>query len=376
LLGRGDSAPRRAASPLARTASPLARTASPLARAGIGLGLGIGIVLALGTVRRRGHAIVAVRSPDDPAQRGKRVAAPVTVSLLAQVDLAIETLHAATDAELETSVHETRKAIKRSRSLLRLAGEQVPASSRKRANRALCNAGRALSGTRDADVALTTFEAVLDDARRRVRRSRGAQRLHRRLVDERDAARRGLQDAGARERALAQLWSARVELGGAIAATDASRRGARRAGAAQSRYADVAPGIGRIYQRGRRRMRTARRRRSIAEMHEWRKRVKDLRYGAEALGVDGKRGEKLRRIAARADKLGELLGEEHDLALLQQRLDAEKRMFRGERGARRELRKAIGRRRSKLRSRIFKDGERLYGRTRKRFLRLVRRALG
>ena len=44
-------------------------------------------------------------------------------------------------------------------------------------------------------------------------------------------------------------------------------------------------------------------------LHAWRKQVKDLRYAAEDAGV-------LRPLAQRADTLGEILGEEHDLALL------------------------------------------------------------
>ena len=76
-------------------------------------------------------------------------------------------------------------------------------------------------------------------------------------------------------------------------------------------------------------------------LHEWRKHVKDLRYGAEVLevrepaGADSKRSGKRRReqirrtvkqsrriakVARRADRLGEVLGEEHDLMLLAERV--------------------------------------------------------
>ena len=73
-------------------------------------------------------------------------------------------------------------------------------------------------------------------------------------------------------------------------------------------------------------------------MHAWRKRVKDLRYAAEVLDVARARGAgrarhpkqakggaagsaagRLRTLARRADALGELLGEEHDLAVLAER---------------------------------------------------------
>jgi hypothetical protein len=81
-------------------------------------------------------------------------------------------------------------------------------------------------------------------------------------------------------------------------------------------------------------------------MHMWRKRVKDLRYAAEMLDrFDPGRGrgsgrrkrarrwpkrrqrrtetEAIRQTARRADELGELLGDEHDLVLLAGRILAE-----------------------------------------------------
>jgi hypothetical protein len=81
-------------------------------------------------------------------------------------------------------------------------------------------------------------------------------------------------------------------------------------------------------------------------MHMWRKRVKDLRYASEMLDrVDPAEGRgtarrsrttrwrkrrqrhgetnAIRRIARRADELGELLGDEHDLVLLATRVIGE-----------------------------------------------------
>jgi hypothetical protein len=103
----------------------------------------------------------------------------------------------------------------------------------------------------------------------------------------------------------------------------------------------VEPGLSRIYRQGRRRHRRAARGEGDRArlMHMWRKRVKDLRYAAEMLDrFDPGRGrgsagrkrasrwpkrrqrraetEAIRQTARRADELGELLGDEHDLVLL------------------------------------------------------------
>jgi CHAD domain-containing protein len=126
-------------------------------------------------------------------------------------------------------------------------------------------------------------------------------------------------------------------------------------------------------------------------LHEWRKRVKDLRYVAEILeradpdkrsrgGHKRRAGKRARakaafvgRVARRADDLGELLGEEHDLAVLAERVRSDAGDQRAPaalgRGSRRALLKAIARRRTRLRKRALRDGGRLYGRRPKRFVR-------
>ena len=104
-------------------------------------------------------------------------------------------------------------------------------------------------------------------------------------------------------------------------------------------------------------------------MHLWRKRVKDLRYAAEMLNA--------REIASRADDLGEMLGAEHDLALLGARIRAEAKGDRGKASARRtrkQLLKLIAKRRKRLRRRALSDGKALYRRSPEKFVKHVRSA--
>jgi hypothetical protein len=126
-------------------------------------------------------------------------------------------------------------------------------------------------------------------------------------------------------------------------------------------------------------------------MHQWRKRVKDLRYAAEILqrrDASKRRSsdKRLRKMARSADALGELLGEEHDLALLAQHLRdgnrarsrADRRQtqrgvhqqtWRTPRKTRKALLKAIAKRRRELRKQALRDGARLYRHSPKKFLR-------
>jgi CHAD domain-containing protein len=136
----------------------------------------------------------------------------------------------------------------------------------------------------------------------------------------------------------------------------------------------------RIYRQGRRRgARLASRgrkpsRKRDAALHDWRKRVKDLRYALEVLQREGHAAKpgRMRRAAVCADELGEVLGEDHDLALLAGLVAEKRSAARVPRGSRKALLKLIGKRRAKLQRRALKLGERLYGRRPKRFLRRIR----
>jgi hypothetical protein len=76
----------------------------------------------------------------------------------------------------------------------------------------------------------------------------------------------------------------------------------------------IAPGIRRVYRRGRRGMRRAYDEGTTEAFHEWRKRVKYLRYQMEALVPIWPK--MIGAHASSLDGLGELLGDEHDLSVL------------------------------------------------------------
>ncbi len=141
-----------------------------------------------------------------------------------------------------------------------------------------------------------------------------------------------------------------------------------------------------MYREGRKRYRRAGngKARGPADMHAWRRRVKDLRYASEMLVACEAHGSerdvaRLRRIAARANELGEVLGEEHDLVMLASWLDAAPRQGpksrRVGRRTRRELERAIRRRRRKLRRAALRDGDRLYARRPRAVAEIARDAL-
>jgi CHAD domain-containing protein len=347
--------------------------------------IGVGVALArvererrAGAKRRKRERRFGLNADERPGVGLRRIA-------LGQIDVAVEALRGAGGGSPEERVHEARKALKRLRALLRLLADELGERAYERESAVVRDAGRRLAGARDAEVLLRTLDGLLE-RQPKLGRRRGVRRLRARLRRERD---------GAAERALA----AGAAGGGVLVELLALRM---RIAAWQLDGGDgldaLAPALARIYGKGRRRMWRASRaggRSRGRRLHEWRKRVKDLRYVAEMLEradtdtrTRGKRAKKARRqtraqakfvgdLAHRADDLGELLGEEHDLAVLAERVRTEART--GAAGApgrrsRKALLKAIERRRKRLRKRALRDGAKLYGRKPKRFVRRMRRA--
>jgi CHAD domain-containing protein len=197
-----------------------------------------------------------------------------------------------------TAVHEARKDLKKVRSLLRLVRPCLPEETYRAQNMRLRDIGRDLSGARDADALV---ETVSDFAERHVGRLPAAafDRLRGRLAagatssrqrDDRPPCDRG---ADALEAAATAVEEWPLDACDA----DALREGALRA-----------------YRRGRRAMAEVTDDPTTENLHEWRKRVKDLWYHARLLEETWPRVFKAQ--AKEAHALADLLGDDHDLAVL------------------------------------------------------------
>ena len=298
-------------------------------------------------------------APDETPDQGLRRMA------LAQLDLAVEMLAMENGAVSPSeAIHEVRKALKRLRALLRLLRDELGERTYERESALLRETGQSLARARDAAVLLSTLDDLIARHPGKLAGSRGVLRLRRRLQHERD---------GAAELALAGATHA-----GSLAELRAMRERVERWRLAEPGAIEaIEPALERLYGKGRARLRRAAQakgeRRRAGSLHEWRKRVKDLRYAAEMLGAG--------KVAKRADELGELLGEEHDLAVLAQRVRRDAKATRASgaskppgRRSRKQLLRLISRRRGELRKRALRDGERLYRRKPTRFVRRMRKA--
>ncbi len=302
--------------------------------------------------------------------RGEPLAPALQRMALAQIDLALEALAGGDGSgPSENGLHAARKALKRLRALLRLLRHELGERAFARENATLREIAGQLSEARDAAVMLATLDALIARHPRRLGRRSGVRELRLRLAAEHERQRRqALADDAARAELLGELHAFRWRV---ASWSLPDSRGLEL----------VSDDLARLYRQGRKRYRRAARDRGerTITMHQWRKRVKDLRYAIEMLDRPGSQ-QRLRKLSRRADELGELLGEDHDLAIFAQRLHAGKKRHRHDqtwrsgRRTRKRLTQAIAARRRVLRKRALRQGRRLFRPRPKQLVRRVRAA--
>jgi CHAD domain-containing protein len=285
-------------------------------------------------------AAFAIARDETPGAGVKRLAAQ-------QLEAAIDRLRG--DTVSAHDVHEARKSIKRARALTRLLRPALGGRAYRRESEALATAARHLAGARDADVMVTTLQALLQRDKTVEPDDFPVLRSH--LLTARDAtATRSLVDAGHAQRTADELDVVRARIPDWLA--DGADLTA------------IEPGLRRLYREGRERYGAAERLPTSDRLHEWRKRVKDLRYCTEAVGaLDPQR---LQDICDTADRLGEMLGDEHDLSVLGAYVQVHRELV-GAPGERRHLRTLIAHRRGRLRERALILGAELYAEPPRRF---------
>ena len=283
-------------------------------------------------------------------KRGEGFADGIARVVDEQLEGAVEQLRGEGDAVADEAVHDVRKRLKKSRSALRLARDDLGDATRGAENDVLRRAGRRLSGARDAQVLLQTLALLKDEL------SAPAYGAMRDVLEQRRDA-LGARQQGSRD-AAGEIADELEALRGRIAdwpLADASFRSAGR-------------GLRRIHKRGRRAMDVALAGGSDDDWHEWRKRVKDLWYSLRILQPVARA--QLAGMVDEADELSDVLGDHNDLAVLLQAVDEHRDVLGDDKAA--ELRAAASRRRDRLRLSAVPLGKRLYAESPRRFGRRVK----
>jgi CHAD domain-containing protein len=285
-------------------------------------------------------------------KRGEGVKKGVRRIAAGRAEHALEQLDSARNGSFAAGVHEARKDLKKLRSLLRLSRDSLGKKVYRRENERYRGAARRLSGARDAEVKMQTLSS-----------------LEERCGDELpEGSIAGLRGALEQQRPeepheehLDQLERASAEI--AAGRNEIPEWKMKRGG-----WDLLEPGLRRSYRRGRKRMGRTRDNPSDENLHEWRKRVKDLWYHLRIVREAGPdvHGE----TADRAHELSDLLGDHHDLAVLADEVRAREEAF-DEGTQRAALLSAIRRRQGELVADAFEIGESLYAEKPKAFSRRI-----
>ena len=273
-----------------------------------------------------------------------------------QLDEGIEELEGQPGRKLDEAVHETRKRLKRLRASLRLGRSAMGDEAYRPENAAYRDMGKRLSAPRDARVLIETLDALSERFGDELPSDQTALLRDRLVKSHKSAVAKLRRDKATFEQVRTGLEEARVR--SASWKYDAEGFDALR------------PGLQRLYRRGRRSMRAAAAEPSDEHLHEWRKRSKDLWHALQILRPAAPK--RMRARAKQAHELSDLLGDDHDLAVLREHV-ATTAFPAEEEATRTALLSVIDRRRASLQRDAFKLGKRIYARRPKRFARSVER---
>lgn len=243
----------------------------------------------------------------------------------------------------DEDIHDARKRIKQARATLRLLREALSDTEYRREDQMLRDAAQPLSAARDAKILLEALDG-LQQQYRGARHIKGARRFRRVLRQARfQARRRALTDAAGVRQTRELLGKARAR--------------AKRWPLGHDGWERLAQGAVRRYAKGRDALRDVNGERTAERLHRWRKQTKYLYLQLELLAPIC--APQIARRARRLHSLSDDLGNDHDLAMLHERVAAYMRDFPSELDGG-SLLNTIERSRRKLQSRALSRGTRLY----------------
>jgi CHAD domain-containing protein len=228
----------------------------------------------------------------------------------------------------------------------------MPREQRQRENDALREVARGLSGVRDADVMIASIGQLSDRFAGQLPEA-AFQRIRAHLEDRRSAWSEKGNGSVVDTRAVAQLAAVRAH----VDDWQLGKEGWKR----------LESGLLRSYRRGHETFAQARTSREIEDLHAWRKRVEDLWYHERLLAPTC--GPTVRGHVKDLDQLSDLLGDDHDLALLRHELTQPPMPVAADLDA---VVKLINHRRSELLTEATCIGDRVYAETPNAFRRRMR----
>jgi len=272
----------------------------------------------------------------EPAMRGARRV------LLHHVDAAIHILQRRSLGD--EPVHEARKEMKRARAGCRLLCNALGETAYQRLNRSVRDAARPLTPIRDSKVLHEALDDLLQEASESAQESDVSQ------------VRRALRQ----EHASSRDKLSNKEIAASRARLQEVKQRLQEVPDFRLDHASVDAALGRAYKKAHKAFAAAQREPSNEHLHEWRKQVKYHFHQLEL--VQPLKPNRIDATIKQAHKLADHLGDDHDLALLQQKivLHATQAPASSAAVATDALIDEIKRRRAKLQRKSYRLGKKLY----------------
>jgi len=248
-----------------------------------------------------------------------------------QLDRASEVLTGVRRVSRDEAVHEWRTSVKKIRAVLRLVRPEIGRKTYSKQNARFREAARPLSEVRDAKILVEGLDKLTERFR---------EQLAGRAFD-------GIR--GQLQADLRAVHKRVLDKQHAFAAAARSIRQARRTIKSwtdvRNRWSSIGQGLRQTYRGAREAYEDAMADASVGNLHQWRKQVKYLRYQLNILRPIWP--ERMEELINEADQMGQLLGDDHDLAVLCETLTGEPQRF-GEASDVQLLLALIDRRRAEL----------------------------
>src|SRR5262245_57065109 len=285
----------------------------------------------------RNHTMSFELKPDESRRKGLRRIARK------QVDDALEELTQTHKGPRDEAVHEARKSFKKVRAVLRLVRPQIGEKAYGQENLCFRDAGRPLTEVRDAKILVETLDRLAEHFKEHI--------AGRSFSDVRKALQQNLR--AVRRRVL-------DEQNAFVVVAEAVRQARPRSKGwtdVPNRWSAVGKGLKDVYRRAHEGFGEAAADPTVEKLHEWRKQAKYLHYQLEVLRPIWP--ERMEELVNETDRLGEALGDDHDLAVLRQMLTDDPGRF-GDEGDAEVLLALIDRRRAELGQEALLLGQRFF----------------
>lgn len=238
----------------------------------------------------------------------------ITQLIRQQEDYCLQLLQNSTAHNRHETVHELRKTLKKLRAIFKFIRDEIGEENYKEENKFYRDLGRQISELRDSTAILESLQQLKAKYQPELADQTFEMPLKSLQNNRQKLAHKYLKQEKRLENMESQLKKKVQE----------HKKWDFNTGS----FEKISLGVKRVYARGRKAFHKSKQTKETQDLHDWRKRVKYLRYQHDIISVIWPRV--IKAHADELDRLGDFLGQDHDLAVLQEQITSGKVKFNDE----------------------------------------------